>query len=100
MTRFRFVDDDRFALALDVEAGWLWAAIAVPVAVRTFGESWVYTAPFVGLWGPHVAVGAPLGFSLHVGQGVFLRAEGGVTYPELDPTQRRFHLATGVAYEP
>jgi hypothetical protein len=90
---------DRFALAADLEAGWAWAALAIPVAVRLFDETWLYTAPRFGNWGGNVSVGIPLGLSVRIRGGFHLRAEAQIAWPDFDPYQRRVFLGLAAAQQ-
>src|SRR5262245_55807721 len=43
--RVNLVHESRFAFGVEGEAGYAWAALSLPAAVRLFDESWVYSAP-------------------------------------------------------
>lgn len=97
--RAHLVTHDRFALAVDLELGWAWAALAFPVAFRLFDESWVYVAPRVANWGASPSLGVPFGLSVRVRDGFFVRAEAQWQWPELSPYQRRIHLGLALAQQ-
>ena len=95
--RWIAIEGDRAAVGIEVQLGWLWAAIAVPASVRMFGESWVYAAPRVGTFGARVAPALPVGVSLGLPSDTALRLEGQVSFPAFDPIERRFFFGAGVA---
>ena len=95
----RYVRTDRFAGAVEVELGWAWGALALPVAVRLFDETWLYTSPRLGNLGDEVTPGLPLGLSVRVWDGLMVRAEGQVSWAAFRWYNRRVHLGLGVAYQ-
>jgi len=67
----------RFYIAHQIEGGWLWAGVSLPMAFSVTDNFWISTQPslrytFIGL------VQAPLGFHLKMRNGYRLDAEGGV----------------------
>lgn len=55
----RYVRTDRFAGAVELELGWAWGALALPVAVRLFDETWVYASPRLGTYGDEITPASP-----------------------------------------
>ena len=95
--RWIAVERDRVALGVELQVGWLWAAVAVPVSLRMFGESRLYAAPRLGTFGARLTPALPVGVSLGLPSDTALRLEGQVSFPAFDPVERRFHLGAGVA---
>lgn len=48
MLRLRPVHTRRFSLGLQLDGGWLWGSVGVPIAVGIDDHTWVYTNPSVG----------------------------------------------------
>jgi hypothetical protein len=90
---------DRFALAVDTELGWGWISLSVPLGVRLFDETWLYTAPRLFNWGQRPAVAVPVGLSVRIADGFFLRAEAQAVWPDLSPYQRRWIFGLGAAQQ-
>lgn len=97
--RFDAIDTKRFAGGVELELGYAWAAVSLPVAVRMFGESWAYGAPRFGSWGTQPLLSLPAGVSLHAGDGVFLRAEGQALIQSFAWGQPRWAAGLGAAYQ-
>ena len=88
-----------FMAGVEAEAGYGWAAAGVPLAARLFGQTWIYSEPRVSNFGIYPAVGAPLGLSLHIEKGAFLRLEYQATWEQLQRHNLRHHLGTGFAVQ-
>ena len=97
--RVQAVELDRFALGAELELGWLWGALLVPMALRLFDETWLYAAPRFGSFGDELSAGFLAGISLHLHGGVFLRAETQWTWPRLDPFERRIYAGGALAVQ-
>ena len=69
------------------------------MAVRLFDETWIYAAPRFGSLGDELAAGFLGGVSLHVYDGIFLRAEAQWTWPRLDPFERRMYVGGALAVQ-
>jgi hypothetical protein len=95
--RAHLVTTGRFALSADAELGWAWGALAVPVAVRLFDETWLYAAPRFGNFGGRPTLGIPAGLSVRITGATFVRVEAQVSWPDLSPYERRVHVALAVA---
>jgi len=93
---WRFVHEPRWVLGAEIEAGWLWAALAVPVAVRMFGNTWLYAAPRFGNVGHRPTVGLPAGLSVGLGDTWSIRVEVQVSWTDLEPYNRRVHLGAAL----
>jgi hypothetical protein len=99
--RIDLVRADRFAAGVEPELGLLWAALDVPIALRLYDETWVYTAPRFGTRGLDWALTVPVGVSVRVYDGLMLRAEYGTSWStELTYFQRRdlFGVALALQY--
>lgn len=90
---------DRFAGGFEVELGYAWASLSVPLAVRLFDQTHVYSAPRVGNLGADVTWGVPVGLSVRVYEGFALRAEAQLSWAELLYYERRLHLGVAAAYQ-
>ena len=88
---------DRVAAGVEVEAGFAWAGASLPLALRLFDETWLYTAPRVGTRSYDWALELPVGLSVRVYGGWMVRAEYRVSWVDLDPYSRRHHAALGIA---
>lgn len=97
--RLRLFDADRFASAFDLELGFAWATVSLPIAVRLFDWTWIYATPAVGSWGRDVTVRGALGLSVRVVERLFVRVESQLNYPTLDAYQRRVHLGAALAWQ-
>jgi hypothetical protein len=95
----RFVTTDRFVAGASVEAGFAWGATSLSGAARLFDDTWVYAAPRVFNWGKFVAVGVPVGASVHVFDGFSLRAEVQTSWEDLKYYNRRTHVGAAAAYD-
>jgi len=90
---------DRLAAGAEVEFGFAWAALALPIALRLSDGLWLYTAPRLGNMGIHLTPGLPGGLSLEIFDGWIVRAEAQLSWEEFLAYQRRVHLAGGMAYQ-
>jgi hypothetical protein len=97
--RLHVTTHDRFALAIDTELGWGWASVALPIGVRLFDETWLYSAPRLFNWGQRPAVAVPVGLSVRVVDGFFVRAEAQAVWPDLSPYQRRWIFGLAAAQQ-
>jgi len=95
----RFVTTDRAVAAVGVEAGFAWGGASLEGAARLFDDTWIYAAPRVFNWGKFVAVGVPVGLSLHVVGGLSVRGEAQVSWEDLQYYNRRLHVGAAAAYE-
>jgi len=97
--RFDAIETDRFAGGVELELGYAWAALSLPVAVRMFGRSWAYSGPRLSTWGIQPLASLPAGASFHAGDGVFVRAEGQVLIQDFVWGQPRWTAGLGAAYQ-
>lgn len=95
--RFHAVRADRFALSTELAAGYAFGAVALPVAVRLFDQTWLYANPRLGNIGRDLAPGVPLGISVRIWEGFFVRSEAQLSWADFKYYNRRLHLAFGVA---
>ncbi len=96
-TRFHVIRADRFALSPEVAAGYAFGALLLPVAVRIVDQTWLYASPRLGTFGRDLSFGAPVGLSVRIWDGFFLRSEAQLSWPDFKYYNRRLHLAFGVA---
>lgn len=90
---------DRFALAGEVQLGYAWAGLSMPMAVRLFDATWLYAGPRALPRFQEWMLDLPVGLSVRVHEGFALRAEAHATWVDLDPYSRRFHLGLAAAYQ-
>jgi len=93
------VETDRLTAGLELQVGWLWIAVAVPVSARLFGQTRLYTAPRIGTFGAEWTPALPLGVSLGFPRNVDLRLEGQVSWPGFHASGRRAHLSAAAAHQ-
>lgn len=77
LTRFHLAEAERFRLGTDLDVGFLWAGVALPMAGRVGPDLWLYTAP-----GAQIAnlqqVRLPVGVAYGATESMWLHAEGSV----------------------
>jgi len=88
-----------FMAGVQAEAGYGWAAGGLPFAARLFDQTWIYAEPRVTNLGIYPAVGTPIGLSLHIEKGAFLRLEYQASWERLQSFNLRHHLAAGFAVQ-
>ncbi len=81
------------------EAGYAWAGVSTPFALRLFDESFLYTAPRIGTWSTGLIASVPLGLSLRIVDGFLLRAEAAVSWQDFAYFNRRAQFAAAAAYQ-
>ena len=84
---------------VEAEAGVGWTAGGFPFALRLFEETWIYAEPRISSFGIYPAVGTPVGLSLHVEKGAFLRVEYQASWERFQAFNLRHHLAAGFAVQ-
>jgi hypothetical protein len=89
---------DLFAAGAEVELGYAWGAVALPMALRPSGWLSSYTAPRLGTLGDRLTPGIPGGVSVRVVDGFQLRAEVQVSWADFDAYQRRMHAGVAGVY--
>jgi len=97
--RVNAVREPRVAFGIEGELGYAWAALSLPVALRLFDESWLYSAPRLGTWSSDPIFGVPLGLSLRVYDGFSLRGEAQVSWQNFQYFNRRAHFAGAAVYQ-
>jgi hypothetical protein len=97
--RFDVARFDRFVASGEVEGGWAWGALDVPLALRLFDQTWLYTAPRLGNRGLMLAVDVPAGLSVRLYEGLMLRVEYRISWPELSYFERRQMLGAAAAFQ-
>lgn len=71
-------DSSRIRSALEVQLGWLWASIGVPVAVELTSDDWLYFAPRMWTGWSILSAGLPVGVSTKLTSTSALLLEAGV----------------------
>jgi hypothetical protein len=89
----------RFVGGVEAEAGYGWAAAGIPLAGRLFEQTWLYSAPRITNFGIYPAVGVPVGLSLHVQQGAFVRLEYQASWMDFQAYNLRHHLGAALAVQ-
>lgn len=97
--RVNAIYTDRFSGGFEGEIGYLWGGFSVPMAVRLFDQTHVYTAPHLFNWGIDLAFGIPVGLSVRVYDGFVLRAEWQRSWQDFKYYNRREHLGVAAAYQ-
>jgi hypothetical protein len=90
---------DRVALGAEVELGYAWAALSLPAALRLFDQTFVYTAPRIGNWSFDACFFIPVGASVRVYDGLFVRAEWQRSWQDFQYYNRRDHFGAALAYQ-
>ena len=93
------VHTDRFAGATEVELGYGWGALGIPLAARLVGQTWLYSTPRVGTFGIDPIFGIPVGVSAHVHEGAFLRLEYQTSWSNLKAYNQRNHYGAALAVQ-
>ncbi len=89
---------NRIDAGIDVELGFAWAGVALPLAVRTVGPTWLYASPRLGTWGDRLTPGLPFGLDVHLGDDVSARAECQLSWADFVANNRRVLFGLAVAY--
>lgn len=90
---------DRLAIGNEVELGYAWFGLSLPVAVRLFDQSHVYTAPRLFNWSRDLAFGIPVGASFRLYDGFILRAEWQRSWQDFKYYNRRDHYGAALALQ-
>jgi hypothetical protein len=96
--RGMWVRAPRFRLGTDLEGGWLWGAVGIPVAVGLTEDAWLYTNPSLRL-STRQLVRLPLGIAGTLGDRWVLQAE--LSYgldPTYTPLNQELTGSMGVAF--
>lgn len=97
--RVNAIYTERFSGGFEGEIGYLWGGFSIPVAVRLFDQTHVYTAPHLFNWGIDPAFGIPVGVSVRLYGGFVLRAEWQRSWQDFKYYNRREHLGIAAAYQ-
>jgi hypothetical protein len=97
--RINVAQEDRFAFGVEGELGYAWAALSLPLALRLFDQSWLYSAPRLGTWSTDPIFGVPLGLSLRVYEGFAIRGEAQLSWQNFQYFNRRAHFAAAAVYQ-
>jgi hypothetical protein len=97
--RFDIASGRWLALAAEVEGGLFWAAASVPVTLRLWHGTALYSAPRLGTWGPELTPFIPLGLSVQVAETLALRAEAQLSWADFQYYNRRLHWGLAVAHQ-
>ncbi|MGZ3474604.1 MAG: hypothetical protein ACXWUG_10030 [Polyangiales bacterium] len=90
---------DRFGGGLEVQAGYGWGALTLPLAVRIVDQTWIYTTPRFGNIGRYLSFSEAAGVSVRVYGGFQLRGEVQSSWQDFQYYNRRTHVAIGAAYQ-
>jgi hypothetical protein len=83
---------------VEAEAGYAWAALALPLTIRVHDRARLYTAPRLATWSLDPLFGVPLGVGLDVHERVQLLAEAQLSWQDFKSYNRRIHAASALAY--
>ena len=72
---------------------------SVPLALRIIDQTWLYSAPKLGNWGPEITPFVPLGLTVRIVDGFSLRCEGQLSWADWKYYNRRLHLGLGGAIQ-
>lgn len=97
--RVNVLRESRFAFGVEGELGYAWAALSLPVALRLFDESWLYSAPRLGTWSTDPIFSVPLGLSLRIYEGFAIRGEAQISWQNFQSFNRRTHFAGAAVYQ-
>lgn len=86
-------------LSAEVEGGFAWAALSVPMAVRVWNDVGVYCSPRLGNWGPDLTAFVPCGVHGELLRGVIVRGEVQLSWADFEYYNRRAHWGLGVAHQ-
>lgn len=74
--RFHLLETDRWRLGADVEGGWLYGGVGMPVSFRLVDELWLYSNPSLAArYGQSARL--PIGIAWGVTDAFWLQVEGG-----------------------
>jgi hypothetical protein len=90
---------DRFAAGFDAELGYGWAGAGIPISVRLFDQTRLYTTPRISNIGLHPAFGLPVGLSANVHGSGFVRLEYQTSWEEFLVYNQRNHFAAALAVQ-
>jgi hypothetical protein len=93
------VRGESFMAGVEADAGYGWVAAGIPLAVRLFDQTWIYSEPRVTNFGMYPALVTPIGLSLHIDKGAFLRLEYQASWEQLQKYNLRHHLGAGFAVQ-
>jgi hypothetical protein len=97
-----------FMAGVEAEAGYGWAAAGVPIAARLFEQTytaylpagaWIYAQPHVTNFGIYPSVGTPIGLSVHIQKGAFVRLEYQASWEQFQRYNLRHHLGAAFAVQ-
>ena len=91
--------NSRAAAGIEFELGYAWAGVALPMAARTVGGTWLYASPRLGTWGDRLTPGRPFGIDVQVVDALSARAECQLSWASFDPNYRRIHYGLALAYQ-
>ncbi len=81
---------------LELELGYAWAAVSVPLAARVTPDLWLYSGPRLGTWGTDALPSVPLGLDVRLSPRASALAEVGLSWQDFDPNARRTTIALGL----
>ena len=89
----------RLAVSPELELGLFWAAASVPMTLRLWQGTGIYTSPRLGNWGAEVTPFIPVGVTSELFLGLVLRAEAQLSWANFQYYNRRVHWGFAVAHQ-
>ena len=89
----------RFGAGVDAELGYGWGALGLPFGFRLIDETWLYASPRVGNYGLQPMFGLPMGISVNLQGGAFLRMEYQTSWVNLMAFEHRSHAGASLAVQ-
>ena len=97
--RFEAVSSNTFSTGAEVEAGFLWGAVSVPIDLHLHDRIHLYAAPKLGNWGAELTPFVPVGLNTRLSGGLYLRVELQMSWADFDYYNRRTHAAAALTYD-
>jgi hypothetical protein len=89
----------RLAVSPELELGLFWAAASLPMTLRLWHGTGIYTSPRLGNWGAEVTPFLPIGVTSELFHGLVLRAEAQLSWANFQYYNRRVHWGFAVAHQ-
>lgn len=86
-------------LAAEVEGGFAWGAVSLPVALRVYDGFGVYCSPRIGNWGAALTPFLPCGVQGELVDGVIVRGELQLSWADFEAYNRRAHWGLALAHQ-
>jgi hypothetical protein len=88
-----------FVAAAEVDAGFLWGGLSLPLAARIANVGGVYCAPRLGNWGSELTGSVPCGLEARLMDGLVARAELQLGWADFEHYNRRLHWGVAFAHQ-